>query len=123
MGAIPQLYPLVNTREAVYHKKLIPPCVNYTSERADYKIIFAEGSTLCVHVCVRARVYVCGQGQGPAPRVNVGYLYYNYRGLALIVSSFCLIVFSDFSQMNRDCFTILNYDQGSTKEYSCSGNS
>lgn len=70
MGAIPQLYAFVNTREAVYHKKLIPQCVNYTSERADYKI-FAEGSTLCVQVCV--------QGQGSAPNVNVGYLYYNYR--------------------------------------------
>lgn len=57
MGAIIQVYAFVNTHEAVYHRKLILLCVNHTSERADYKMIFTEGFNLCVYVCARARLY------------------------------------------------------------------
>lgn len=68
---IPQPYAFVNTRGTAYQKELILLCVNYTSKRADYEMVFTEGSSLCV--CVR----VCRPPKGSTLNVKSDYLYYN----------------------------------------------
>lgn len=117
MGVIPQLHAFVNTREAVYPKKLIPLCVNYTSERADHKVILTEGSALCVPMCVCART--CKALHPTLTWATSIIITHDFHFFCFLL----LLVFSDFSQRTRDCFTPLNHDQGSTKEYSRSGKS
>lgn len=51
VGTMAQLRACVNPRGTIHQTELILLCVHYASKRADYKIIFTEGSSVCVCVC------------------------------------------------------------------------